>query len=112
MYSIEEISNLVEPIFKNFGIKQVYLFGSYARGTAKETSDIDFMYSEAKTGELFIFTVMDLQDELERALDKEVHLTSLLNFKKSLEIGRNAYLEQVSEDLILIYDYQRGKVSV
>jgi predicted nucleotidyltransferase len=41
-YSIDEISNIVAPIARAFGIRKLAVFGSYARGEATEKSDLDF----------------------------------------------------------------------
>ena len=32
IYTIDEIKAIVEPIAKSYGVKRVFLFGSYARG--------------------------------------------------------------------------------
>lgn len=41
--SIDEIINQVICISKKYNIEYLYLFGSYATGTATPTSDIDFV---------------------------------------------------------------------
>ena len=41
VYTIEEISRIIKPIAKSYGVGRLSLFGSYARGEAVETSDID-----------------------------------------------------------------------
>ena len=41
VYTIKEIKNIIKPIFNKYGINDIYLFGSYARGEAKASSDID-----------------------------------------------------------------------
>jgi predicted nucleotidyltransferase len=41
-YSTDEIKEIVAPIAKDFGIRKLSLFGSYARGEAAENSDLDF----------------------------------------------------------------------
>ena len=41
MLTTEEIKRRAEPIAKKYGVS-LWLFGSYARGTQSETSDIDF----------------------------------------------------------------------
>ena len=41
MLTIEQIKNTVTDYFKDKPVKKVYLFGSYARGEAKENSDVD-----------------------------------------------------------------------
>ena len=41
IYSIHEIQQRIAPVVKQYGVKAVFLFGSYARGEAREDSDID-----------------------------------------------------------------------
>ncbi len=38
---INSVNNYISEIPKEFNIRKVFLFGSYAKGTAKEESDID-----------------------------------------------------------------------
>jgi predicted nucleotidyltransferase len=42
VYSLDEIRRIVAPVARDFGIRKLALFGSYARGDAAENSDIDF----------------------------------------------------------------------
>jgi len=50
-----------EPELKRLGVRQLYMFGSTARGDAREDSDVDlfFDYEEGKFG---LFDLMDVQD--------------------------------------------------
>ena len=41
VYSLKEIKRIIKPILNKYGISDIYLFGSYARGEAKYNSDID-----------------------------------------------------------------------
>ncbi|MBD5537623.1 MAG: hypothetical protein HDQ99_18600 [Lachnospiraceae bacterium] len=34
---------LIKPIAQKYKVKELYLFGSYARGEANEISDLDFL---------------------------------------------------------------------
>jgi predicted nucleotidyltransferase len=43
IYSINEISKIVTPIAKEYGIRKLAIFGSYAQGKATKRSDIDFL---------------------------------------------------------------------
>lgn len=43
IYSIYEIQQRIAPVAKQYGVKAVFLFGSYARGEAREDSDIDLL---------------------------------------------------------------------
>lgn len=41
--TIEEIVRTVRPIAKKYNISEVYIFGSYARGEADTSSDVDIL---------------------------------------------------------------------
>lgn len=41
--TVEEIEKKVKPVAKEFRLSRVYLFGSYARGTARKDSDVDLL---------------------------------------------------------------------
>ena len=42
IYTIEDIMAVIIPVAREYGVKQMTLFGSYARGDATAKSDIDF----------------------------------------------------------------------
>jgi predicted nucleotidyltransferase len=46
VYSIPEISKIVSPVARSYGIDRLSVFGSYARGEATPDSDIDFRIVE------------------------------------------------------------------
>ena len=43
VFTPEELFALVKPIADKYQIREIYLFGSYARGEADEESDLDFL---------------------------------------------------------------------
>lgn len=43
VFTIKDIVRLVKPVAEKYGVKAVYLFGSYARREADENSDLDFL---------------------------------------------------------------------
>ncbi len=43
IYTISELQRIITPIAQKYHLRAVYLFGSYARGTATENSDIDLL---------------------------------------------------------------------
>ena len=49
IYSICEIQQRIAPVTKQYGVKAVFLFGSYARGEAREDSDIDLLVDTSGT---------------------------------------------------------------
>lgn len=86
--TIKQIKDKILPIFKKHNINEAYLFGSYARGEAKNSSDID-IYCESGN----VKTLIDqgfFEDELTKALKKDVDIVfigSKMNhyFKEQLE---------------------------
>ena len=43
VYTVEQIKRIASPIAQVYGVKSLSLFGSYARGEATESSDIDLL---------------------------------------------------------------------
>lgn len=70
--TIKQIKDRILPILAKHGIHEVYLFGSYARGEAKNTSDVD-IYCESGDVKTFIDQGF-LEEELEEALGKKVDI--------------------------------------
>ena len=48
----EDINRFVRPIAEKYHVKEIYLFGSYARGEADENSDLDFLVFGGKNFKL------------------------------------------------------------
>ena len=95
IYSIDEIKSIVAPIAKSYGVGKVYLFGSYARGEANESSDLDFRIDKGNLKGLFKLggMYMDLEDTFQKDLD--------LLTTGSLD---NDFLSKIAREEILIYE--------
>ena len=68
VYSIEEIKDIVAPIAQMHGVNKVYLFGSYARGVATASSDVDLCIDAPTLRGLF--ALGGLYADFEEALGK------------------------------------------
>lgn len=70
--TVEEVRRKAVPILKKAHITRAGIFGSIARGEAKEKSDIDMLidFDDAKT----LFDLARLQRELEAVLHRKVDL--------------------------------------
>lgn len=78
--NLKQIKQKIVPILNEHNIKEIYLFGSYARGEANENSDID-IYCEKGDIKTLIDQV-SLEDELKEKLEKDVDIvftTSTMN---------------------------------
>lgn len=71
MRRIAEIKEIVNRRAKEYGAERVYLFGSYARGDANETSDIDLRIDRGniKGGFALAGLLLDLEADLGTPVD-------------------------------------------
>lgn len=68
IYTIKEIKQIILPILCKYGIKEVYLFGSYARGEANINNDVDIFCEEGDIESLLV--QVEMEEELKEALKK------------------------------------------
>ena len=89
VYTIEEIKAKAIPIAKKYGIKKLSLFGSYARGEANSKSDLDFIYDDINSKEMFAYfrLIQDLENEF------KCHIDLVSN-----EISDKAFLSEIKND--------------
>ncbi|HBY57289.1 MAG TPA: hypothetical protein DEG96_05450 [Candidatus Atribacteria bacterium] len=69
---VEEIKRKILPVLKKYGVTRAGIFGSVARGEAREDSDIDILV-EIK-GRMSLLDFAGLKVELEETLGKPVDL--------------------------------------
>ncbi len=67
--SIEQIKSKCEDIFQDYNIEYAYLFGSYAKGRAKDDSDIDLLISSTVKGLKFYGLVEKISQGLKKKID-------------------------------------------
>ena len=76
-YSVDEIKNKIKNqrsvLEQNFNVKNLFLFGSYAKGLQTDDSDIDFLV-EFISNDTDMFTMVDLQEFLMNLFGKKVDL--------------------------------------
>ena len=82
IYTIDEISRRIRPIAEKYHLKTVYLFGSYARGDAREDSDIDLLVDLSGADLSGFFAIGGLYNDLETALQKEIDLLTTASFEQ------------------------------
>ena len=94
VYTIEEIKSIVEPIAASHDVDRIYLFGSYARGEATPSSDIDLRVDKGRLRGLIALGALyaDLEDGLGKKLD--LLTTASLDQK---------FLQHIAKEEVLIY---------
>lgn len=80
IFTIGDIASLVKPIAEKYKVQEIYLFGSYARGEADESSDLDFLVFG---GESFKRTmIFSLAEDLREVLKKDVDVFEITEINK------------------------------
>lgn len=96
MRTLEDVKNILsrhkEKLKQNYKVKEIGIFGSYARGEQKEISDVDIMVEfEEPVGLVFVH----LADFLEKLIGVKVDLTT----KDAIKPNRWKYIK---DDLIYV----------
>lgn len=92
--SIEGIRDICKNVFDLYEVDYCYLFGSYAKGKAVETSDVDLLIATETTGLRFFELTELLRQQLRKKVD-------LLDYKQLL--NNEALLNEVLKDGVKIY---------
>ena len=94
--SISEIKTILSPVFNSYGISRAVLFGSVAKGTATEKSDLDLLVDSNLRGLKFVGFIeavrravgmpVDILDishiEKDSKIDREIHSTGVMIYEK------------------------------
>lgn len=70
IFTINEVKNLVKPIAEKYKVDEIYLFGSYARGEANASSDLDFLVFGGKNFKRTM--IFALAEDFREVFKKEV----------------------------------------
>lgn len=103
VYTLEEISRRVRPVAEKYKLKAVYVFGSYARGEAREDSDVDLLIDDTDSG-LRGLAYGGLCYDLEEALEKEISFVTIDSLEQPARHKSDIYFrENVSRERREIY---------
>ena len=80
---IEKIRAMLPLLFSHYHVKEIELFGSYARGEATKKSDIDLLVTFVTTPDLLTF--IELEEMLGRELGRSVDLVMKRKLKKQIK---------------------------
>lgn len=95
VYTIEQIRRIAEPIARAYGVKNMRLFGSYARGEATESSDVDLIIDRGSIRSGFVLGGLyaDLRDGLKKELDLVTN-----------QGADPVFLQRIAPDEVMIYE--------
>ncbi len=99
VYTVDEIKEILFPVFDASPVYSAVLFGSDATGNATEQSDVDIVIDSR--GQLLNIHFYGILDEITERLGKAVDLFELSEIRKPSSI-----LEAIEREGICIYDRQ------
>lgn len=82
--TIADIQTVLSPVFDRYGISRAVLFGSMAKGTATEKSDLDLLVDSKLRGLKFV----GFMDAVRRAVGMPVDILDVTHIEKGSKIDR------------------------
>ena len=99
-YILKIIKEEAPYLQSQFGVEQIALFGSFARGEAGEDSDVDIVVSLSKP---LGFAFIQLADYLEEKLGRKVDLITATTLQLGSADPRRAHIaREIQESLIYV----------
>lgn len=95
MPDIDEIQRIVAPIAHFYGVKRLYLFGSYAKGTASEKSDVDLLVEKGKP--MSLLKLSGMRQMVQEALNLSVDLVTTVGIESD-------FRKEIAGTEILLYE--------
>lgn len=93
--TIDDVQTTLFPVFVKYGISKAILFGSLAKGTATQTSDLDLLVDSNLHGLDFF----GLTEDIRQAVQRPVDVMDVAHVKKDSPIDR-----EIRETGVLIYE--------
>ena len=84
VYTIPELKTILSPVFAEHGVKRAVLFGSYAKGTATEKSDIDLLVDSRLRG----LRLVGFLDDVQKTVGKNVDLFDVTHIEAGSRIDQ------------------------
>lgn len=104
VYTVEQIAQRILPVAQKYGLKAVYLFGSYARGTATDSSDIDLLIDTSGTNIKSLLTLSAVYCDLEDALRKSIDLITVSSLEQRPQMENDVrFRDTVLKERVNLY---------
>ena len=96
MLTINEIKSIIAPLVKDYPVRRVILFGSYARGEATEASDVDLIVDSE--GQLSYWDLLGIIGDIVKKAPLKVDVLGIEEIKK-LEL-----LDNIRNEGVVVYE--------
>lgn len=93
--NVDEVTEILFPIFKQHNVKKAVLFGSVAKNTAHSGSDLDILVDSRLKGLRFL----GLLEDIRQAVSMEVDLIDISHIEKG-----SAVETEIEKTGVVIYE--------
>ena len=97
MLTINEIKTIITPLVETRPVNRVILFGSYARGDATESSDVDLMIDSA--GKLNGFDFFGIAGKIIKNMPVKTDVFEMSEIKTPSD-----FYDNISKEGVIIYE--------
>ena len=102
VYTIEQIRRMIAHVVQKYRLPAVYLFGSYARGTATENSDLDFLIDTTGTEITLLIRLGELYGNLEDLFQKPADVITVRSLQDPASSVETEFRETVMRERVRI----------
>lgn len=93
--TVNMVTELLFPVFKRYNVRKAILFGSVAKGTNQNNSDLDIVVDSNLKGLRFIGLLEDLQ----QAIDREIDLLDVAHIEEDSPVE-----DEIKKTGVVIYE--------
>ena len=105
IYTIEHLKQIVAPVARKYGLRAVYLFGSYARNEATESSDVDLLIDRTGSQIKSLYDMGGLYEDLHSGIQKEIDLVTTQSLEQESTRRRTPlFVKAVQSERISLYE--------
>lgn len=113
IYTIEELQSILVPLAKYYELKELYVFGSYAKGTATTKSDVDILIDRENSKINNLLDLSGFYIDCENGLNKKVDVVTVqaLEQEDTKEVSF-IMRKRIMAERIKLYERERLPVNI
>ncbi|MBQ7638444.1 MAG: nucleotidyltransferase domain-containing protein [Clostridia bacterium] len=105
IFTVDELRSKISPIAKKYGLREVYLFGSYARSEATDDSDVDILIDRTGSSIKGMFDMGSLYADLRECIGKDIDLVTTQTLEQAGTRQRiPMFVKNLYSERVKIYD--------
>jgi len=107
VYTIEQLTELIAPVALKYRLPAVYIFGSYAKGEASDSSDVDILVDRTGAQLGSLLEMGGLYNDLSEAIGKSIDLITVDALDQpDVQRRTPGFKEHLYEERITVYGQQ------